>query len=111
VAAENRITYHEPDKIWIKDPDDVEKYTIDWTNWLEGDTISSTDWYMNDSATITGLTLTESNTSTSASATISGGYHGAKYVLSNRIVTAAGLTKEKKLIIQVVDTEYRRMCN
>ena len=110
MAAENRITYHEPDKIWKKDPNEAEKYTIDWTNYLNGDTISSTDWYSGDSTT-TGLTLSESNTTTSASATISGGYHGAKYVLTNRIVTAAGYTKEKKLIIQVIDTESRRMCN
>lgn len=111
MAAENIITYHEPDRIWLKDPDEVEKYTINWTNYLKGDTISSTDWYMDTSSTISGLTLVEANTTTTASATISGGYHGGKYVLSNRIVTAAGLTKEKKLIIQVMDTEYRRMCS
>ena len=110
MAAENIITYHEPDKIWKKDPDEKEKFTIDWTNWLEGDTISSTDWYSGDSTT-TGLTLVEANTTTSASATISGGSHGVKYVLSNRIVTAAGFTKEKKLIIHVIDSEYRRLCN
>jgi hypothetical protein len=110
MAAENIITFHEPDKTWVKDPDDVEKFTINWANWLKGDTISSTDWYSAES-TSTGLTLTETNTTTTASATISGGYHGGKYVLSNRIVTAAGLTKEKKLIIQVIDSEYRRLCN
>lgn len=110
MAAENIITFHEPDKIWVKDPDDVEKFTINWANWLKGDTISSTDWYSSES-TSTGLTLVETNTTTTASATISGGYHGSKYVLSNRIVTAAGLEKEKKLIIQVVDTEYRRLCS
>jgi hypothetical protein len=110
MAAENKITFREPDRIWVKDPDEAEKFTIDWTNWLQGDTISSTDWYSSES-TSTGLTLIETNTTTSASAVISGGYHGGKYVLSNRIVTAAGLTKEKKLIIQVIDSEYRRLCN
>lgn len=110
MAAENKITYYEPDRIWTKDPDDVEKFTIDWTNWLQGDTIASTDWYQGES-TSTDLTLTETNTTTSASAVISGGYHGGKYVMSNRIVTAAGLTKEKKLIIHVIDSECRRLCS
>jgi hypothetical protein len=110
VAAENIITYHEPDKIWVKDPDEVEKYTIDWSQWLKGDNISSTDWYEAGSTT-TGLTLTETNTTTTASVTVSGGSDGVKYVMSNRIVTAAGLTKEKKLIIQVMDTENRRLCS
>lgn len=110
MAAENIITYHEPDKIWVKDPNDVEKFTINWANWLKGDTISSTDWYQGES-TSTDLTLVEANTTTTASATISGGYHGGRYVLSNRIVTAAGFTKEKKLIIHVIDSEYRRLCN
>jgi len=112
MAAENIITYHEPDKIWVKDPNEAEKYTINWANWLKGDTISSSDWYSNDSTTISGITVaSEANTTTTASATISSGYHGGKYVLSNRIVTAAGFTKEKKLIIKVVDSEYRRLCN
>ncbi len=110
MAAENKITYNEPDKIWVKDPNDVEKFTIDWANWLQGDTISSTDWYQGES-TSTDLTLVEANTTTTASATISGGNHGGRYVMSNRIVTAAGLTKEKKLIIHVIDSEYRRLCN
>ncbi len=94
MAAENKITYNEPDRPWVKDPNDVEKFTIDWTNWLQGDTISSTDWYQGES-TSTDLTLVEANTTTTTSATISGGYHGGRYVMSNRIVTAAGLTKEK----------------
>lgn len=112
MAAENIITYHEPDKIWLKDPDEVEKYTIDWTQYLKGDTIASTDWYMNESTTASGITLSsETNTTTSASVNIGGGYHGGRYVLSNRIVTAASLTKEKKLIIHVLDSELRRLCS
>jgi len=111
MAAENIITYHEPDKIWVKDPNEAEKYTIDWAQWLKGDTISTSNWY-SDEGTPSGVTLSSStNTTTTTSTTISSGYHGGKYVLSNRIVTAAGFTKEKKLIIQVRDTEYRRMCN
>jgi len=107
----NVITYHEPDRIWLKDPNEVEKYTIDWTNWLKGDAIDTSNWY-SDESTPSGITVdSSSNTTTTATVTLSSGYHGGKYVLSNRITTVGGLTKEKKLIIRVMDSEYRRLCN
>lgn len=105
------ITYHEPPRIYKKDPNEIISYTIDWTQWLKGDTISTSDWLMAES-TPSGITEdSQSNTTTSATITLSSGYHGGRYVLSNQIVTAAGLKKEKSLIIRVLDTEFRRLCS
>jgi len=102
------VTYHEPDRVYRKDEDEVDSWTIDWAQWLKGDTISTSDWLMHDSTTITGLTEdSSSNTATSATITLSGGFHGGIYRLVNRITTAAGLTKEKRLVIEGYDTAYR----
>lgn len=103
------LTYHEPDRIYRKDPDENDTWTIDWANWLRGDTISSSAWYENEDTP--NITVSGSNTTTTTTATISGGYHHNKYVLTNQITTAAGRIKEKKLIIEVIDTEKRLFCN
>lgn len=105
------LTYHEPDKIYLKDGDEIESWIIDWSKWLKSDTISASAWYMAET-TPSGITVdSESNSTTTTTVTLSSGYHGSKYVLSNRITTAAGLVKEKKLIVRVLDTEQRHLCN
>jgi hypothetical protein len=82
---------------FIKDPNAVLDYTIDWSTWLEGDTISTSDWTVP-----TGLTeASDSNTTTTATVWLSGGTAGQEYTVTNRIVTAGGRTEDRSIYIRV----------
>lgn len=78
-----------------KDPDAVLDYTVDWGAWLDGDTIATSDWVVPDGITEDAAT----NTTTSATIWLSGGTEGAAYRIVNRIVTAAGRTDDRTIVI------------
>jgi hypothetical protein len=82
---------------FIKDPDEVLDYTFSWATWLGADTIAS------DTVTVdTGLTKdSDSNDTTSVTVWLSGGTAGTAYKVSSKIVTAAGRTAERTIIITV----------
>lgn len=85
---------------FVKDPDDVLDYQIDWSDWLPtGDTISTSTWTAD-----TGITVdSESETTTVATVWLSGGTVGNTYSVRNRIVTTGGRTKDKTIRIRVVE--------
>lgn len=96
---------------FVKDPDEVLDYEFNWatadsylndgsssdTGWLQGDTIST--------STVTvesGITLdSDSNNTVRAIAWLSGGTAGNDYTVTNRIVTAAGRTGERSILVRV----------
>lgn len=79
-----------------KDPDAVLDYSIDWATWLDGDTISTSDWFVVGS----GLTVdSDSNSSTAATVWLSGGVLGRRYVVTNRITTAAGRIDDRSVAV------------
>jgi len=82
----------------IKDPDSILPYDVKWHKWLtSGDTIADSEWFIPD-----GLNLeTESNTDTQAVVWLSGGELGREYIITNRIVTAFGLTEDQSLVISM----------
>ena len=83
--------------IFIKDPDAVLDYAVDWTDWLGVDTIASSTWTVP-----TGITKTaNSNTTKVATVWLSGGTASAEYSIVNKIVTAGGRTDERTLTIVV----------
>lgn len=80
-----------------KDPDETLDFTIDWAAWLDDDTISSSVW-----SVPSGLTEGSSsygNTTTTLWA--SGGTDGTDYRCTNTIVTAAGRTVQRTIMIRV----------
>lgn len=82
---------------FIKDPDSVLDYQVDWSDWLDGDTISTSDWTVP-----TGITEdSDSNSTTSATIWLSGGTAGNEYECVNQIVTAAGRTADRTIVIKV----------
>ena len=84
---------------FIKDPNAVLDYTVDWSEWLDGDTISTSSWTV-----ATGLTkASDSKTSTAATAWLSGGTVGVTYEATNRIVTAGGRTEDRTIYIMVME--------
>lgn len=84
---------------FLKDPDAVLDYQINWSTWLDDDTISSSSWVIP-----SGITKdSDTNTTTTATAWLSGGTAGARYTVTNRIVTAGGRTDDRSLHITVIE--------
>jgi hypothetical protein len=80
---------------FIKDPDAVLDYAVDWSSWLGTDTIATSTWIVP-----TGLTkVSDTKTSTSAIIELSGGVKGTTYRVTNRITTANALTDDRTITI------------
>ena len=83
---------------YTKDPDDVIDVSFNWVGFLDGDTITTSTFVLPD-----GLTEdSSSNTTLRTTIWLSGGSLGL-YRVTNRIVTAAGRTKDMTKIVQVID--------
>lgn len=85
---------------YVKDPNDVLDYTIDWATWLAtGDTITVSTFTVP-----TGLTKqSESNTTTFATVWLTGGTAGVEYVVTNHVTSAAGRQEDQTIIVLVLE--------
>lgn len=80
-----------------KDPDDVVDYSIDWSEWLDGDTIIASSWIVE-----AGITPdSEAFTTTITTVWLSGGTTGEVYECTNRITTAAGRQRDQTISVRV----------
>jgi hypothetical protein len=83
--------------VFVKDPNSVLDYQIDWSTWLASDTIATSTW-----TAPTGITIaSSSNTTTAATVWLSGGTAGVWYSLVNRIVTAGARTEDRTIQVRV----------
>lgn len=81
---------------YVKDPEAVLDYSIDWSAWLAGDTIST----LTVTAITAGITVdSSSHTATTATAWISGGTVGSNYDIRFRVVTVAGRTDDRTITL------------
>lgn len=87
---------------YTKDPDAVKDYGWDWSDFLVTDTIATSTWSKD--ATDSDLTI-DSDTSTTTIATVilSGGTPGLVSVVTNNIVSAAGLIDDRSFYIRIVE--------
>lgn len=83
------------EKHFIKDPDAVLDYTIDWETWLDDDAIASVSWVADSGITIDS----ETNTTTTATVWLSGGTAGAQYELTCSIITANAREDDRTIAI------------
>jgi len=89
---------------FTKDPQAVLDYGFDWSDsdnggpWLEtGDTVSTSTWDVP-----AGITKdSDSKTTTATTIWLSGGTVGAKYKITNHIVTVNGRTDERSFYIKM----------
>ena len=82
---------------FVKDPDAVLDYQVNWSDWLNGDTISTSAF-----AADPGITVdSDANTSTAATVWLSGGTAGSIYQVVNSITTAAGRSDDQTITIFV----------
>lgn len=80
-------------------------YTVNWAGVLDTDTISTSTWSCEaSSVTIAG----EANTTTTASARLSASAPGT-YRVVNKIVTAAGDTDERVVVLMVAYNDESRI--
>lgn len=83
---------------FIKDPDAVLDYEIDWTEWLDGDAIQTATWH----DPTDGLTVVRSSTTNTVSTVwLSGGTVGATAKVTCRVVTNGGRTEDRTLSLWV----------
>jgi hypothetical protein len=85
---------------FIKDPDAVLDYSVDWSKWLAGDQIETSAWFISDPAL---QSADDSNTATRTAVWLSGGMAGLSYTVTNRVTTAGGRADERSFVIQVQD--------
>lgn len=81
----------------IKDPDAALDFRMNWAEWLASDTILTSTWIADPGVTVTA----HSKTDTVATAWLSGGQHGRRYHITNRITTAAGRTDDRTIVLSV----------
>lgn len=82
---------------FLKDPNAVLDYTLDWNIWLGTDTISTGVWTVP-----AGITKgAETTTTTTTKVILSSGTAGTSYDVACRIVTVGGLTEDRTITIQV----------
>jgi len=84
--------------LFIKDPDAVLDYAVDWTTWLDGDTIVASTWILDEGITEhTNTTFTTKNTIL----WVSGGTVNMAYLAVNHITTAAGRENDQTIRLQI----------
>ena len=82
---------------FVKDPQAVLDYQVDWSAWLDGDTLAASTW-----SVPAGLTKADEDFDDStATIWLSGGTAGSAYRLTNHITTTAGRQDERSLTITV----------
>jgi hypothetical protein len=82
-----------------KDPDDIDYFEIKWSKALKGDTISVSVWIVPSGVVQTTSEVLQGGTRTRV--WLSGGTAGQKYVLTNRVTTAAGRQLDQSVELTV----------
>ena len=83
--------------LFLKDPQAVLDYKIDWATWLGTDTISAVSWTV-----ASGITQDSvSNTTTAATIWLSEGTVGSTYDLICHITTAGGRQDDRTIAIEI----------
>ena len=84
-------------ELFIKDPDALLDYMVDWSTWLGNDTIATSVW------TVPSGITKSNDTKTPKTATIwlSGGTVGQRYDITNRITTDGGRTDDRTMSIVI----------
>ncbi|MGB3443906.1 MAG: hypothetical protein WBA97_34645 [Actinophytocola sp.] len=86
--------------LYLKDPDAVLDYGVDWSAWLsEGEAITASNWTVP-----SGITKdSQSHSGSDATVWLSGGTTGLSYEVTNRITTNQGRTDDRSIQIVVRD--------
>ena len=86
---------------YIKDPNAVLDYSVDWTLWLAGDQIATSEWILEPDSDLEAAVDTK--TASKATVWLRGGVAGTTYLATNRIMTVGGRTDDRTISIRVQD--------
>ena len=86
-------------KGFVKDPNAILDYSLDWAPWLDGDTLTSSTWVVDSPLSVVSGSEVFDNTTTSLF--ISGGVQGTSYTITNSITTAGGRTDDRSLELRI----------
>lgn len=84
-----------------KDPNDIDFFELRWSKALKGDTIAASVWLIPAGIESTTDEILQSGTRTRV--WLSGGTAGTKYVLTNRVTTAAGRQLDQSVELTVAE--------
>ena len=84
---------------FVKDPDAILDYSIDWSNWLGNDTIDTSTWVAESPLIIISASDVIDATNTITTVFVSGGVVNNKYNLTNHIITAGGREDDRTITI------------
>ena len=88
-------------KQFIKDPDAVLDYKMDWTAWLdETDVIVASSWEVDSEEIVVD---SDSFTDTDATVWLSGGLNRKKYLITNSIETDDGRKDDRSFLIKCLE--------
>ncbi len=90
--------------IFLKDPQAVLDYTIDWNDGYltTGETISTGTTNSVWAVSSSGITIdSEGQTTTTTTLTLSGGTHGVMYKATNRVKTSGGRTDDRTVYVKI----------
>lgn len=88
-------------KQFIKDPDALLDYQMDWTSWLDDTDIIIASSWVTDSADL--VVEDDSFTDTATTVWLSGGVVRGKYRVTNSIVTDDGRRDDRSFIIKCTE--------
>jgi len=83
---------------FIKDPDAVLDYQVDWSDFLGSDEITASQWISSDPALVVD---SDSFTATTATVWLSGGDNRRRYTVTNRVSTDAGRTDDRTITVKI----------
>ena len=86
-------------KGFVKDPNAILDYSLDWGPWLDGDTISTSTWVVESPLVIEAGSENFNDTVTTLY--ISGGDVNQRYTVTNTITTAAGRRDDRSLELRI----------
>lgn len=98
-----------PGHLIEKDPQSIEPQGFDWTAYLAeldaAETVTTSTWSITPSEspaslTISGETIVQGGLRTKA--TLAGGTLGARYTVTNHIVTSSGVEDDRSFFVKVV---------
>jgi len=95
----------------LKDPDSKATWTIDWSDWLNGDTISTSTWSVSANESPVSLTIDSSSIATDTSVSpnlssqwatvvVSGGTAGIVYTLTNEVTDNNGYIDNRSISVR-----------
>lgn len=88
-------------KQFIKDPDAVLDYKMDWTAWLgETDVIVASSWKVDSEEIVVD---SDSFTDTDTTVWLSGGLNRKKYLITNSIETDDGRKDDRSFLIKCLE--------